>query len=76
MSTTEAIIEKVKALPPEQQADVLDFVDSLARKTAVAKSGEPGSALRSFAAMNLDGPADSSSRFHEYLYGENARDGK
>jgi hypothetical protein len=74
MSTTEAILEKVSALPPEQQADVLEFVDSLVKKTAGIKSGEPGSALRSFAALNLDGPPDASSRFHEHLYGENARD--
>jgi hypothetical protein len=75
MSTAEAILEKVSGLPPEKQADVLEFVDALVKKTA-GKSGEPGSALRSFAALNLDGPRDASSRFHEHLYGENARDRK
>ncbi len=75
MSTAEAIREKLSALPPEQQADVLEFVDSLVKKS-VAKTGEPYSALRAVANLNLDGPADASKRFHEYLYGENARDSK
>jgi hypothetical protein len=76
MSTTQAILEKINALPQEMQQDVLAFVDSLVTKTAGAKSGEPGSALRSFAALRLDGPSDASSRFHEHLYGDNARDHK
>ncbi len=75
MSTTEAIVEKLNALPPEQREDVLEFVDALIMRTA-AKTGEPYSALRTAASLNLDGPPDWSKRFHEYLYGENARDGK
>jgi len=76
MSTTEAILEKVSALPPEKQEQVLEFVDSLATRSAPPNPGEPCSALRSFARLNIDGPADASTRFHEYLYGENARDRK
>jgi hypothetical protein len=76
MSTTEAIMEKVNALPPEKQEEVLRFAESLAGAQSLSKKGEPGSALRSFAALNLDGPPDASSRFHEHLYGENARDSK
>ena len=76
MSTTEAILEKVSALPPEKQEQVLEFVDSLAKKAATAKPGKPYSALRTAASLNLDGPPDWSKRFHEYLYGENARDSK
>jgi hypothetical protein len=34
---------------------VLEFVDKLMKKSTGIKSGEPGSALRSFAALNLDG---------------------
>ena len=75
MSTTEAIREKVNALPPDKQAKVLEFVDTLVKKTA-AKTGEPYSALREVARLNLDGPPDASKRFHEYLYGENARESK
>lgn len=75
MSTTEAILEKVSALPPEKQEDVLEFVDALLKKAA-AKTGEPYSALREVAKLNLDGPPDASKRFHEYLYGENARNNK
>ena len=77
MSTTEAIMEKVSALPPEKQEEVLRFAESLiAGAQFHAKNGEPGSALRSFAALKLDGPPDASSRFHEHLYGENARNSK
>lgn len=67
-------MEKVNALPPEQQADVLEFVDSLTpSSSANDKKGEPYSALRAVAKLNLDGPPDASKRFHEHLYGENAR---
>ena len=76
MSTTEAIWETVNALPPEKREKLLDYAKSLAESSPVAKSGTPCSALRSFANLNIDGPADASSRFHEYLYGENARDSK
>jgi len=72
MSTTEAILEKLNTLPPEKQADVLEFVETLVKKAA-AKTGEPYSALREVAKLNLDGPPDASKRFHEHLYGENAR---
>ena len=72
MSITEAILEKVNALPPEDQADVLEYVDALTKKASV-KTGEPYSALRAVANLNIDGPPDASKRFHEYLYGENAR---
>lgn len=76
MSTTEAILEEVAALPPEKQTQVLDYAKLLAGHLAPAKTGEPYSALRTLAAMNLDGPPDASKRFHEYLYGENSRDKK
>ena len=66
----------IGALPPEKQEQVLEFVDSLVRKSAAAKPVEPCSALREVAKLNLDGPPDASTRFHEYLYGENARESK
>ena len=77
MSTTEAIMQKVSTLPPEKQEEVLRYVKSISElPEPPAKTGKPYSALRSFAKLKLDGPADSSTRFHEYLYGENARDSK
>jgi len=33
METDQLILEKVRALPPEKQQKVLDFVESLQRKT-------------------------------------------
>ena len=76
MSTTEAILKKVSALPPDKQVEVLHFAEALAQQATAVKSGEPGSALRKFASLKIDGPPDASSRFHEYLYGENARNGE
>jgi hypothetical protein len=74
MSTAEIIQEKVNALPPEKQQEILRYVETV--ESGPAKTGEPYSALRTAASLNLDGPSDWSKRFHEYLYGENARDGK
>ena len=73
MSTTEAILEKVSALPPDKQEQVLEFVDALAKAPNLEAGGEPVSGLRSFANLKLEGSPDSSQRFHEHLYGENAR---
>ncbi|HEY3760484.1 MAG TPA: hypothetical protein VGN23_01935 [Verrucomicrobiae bacterium] len=72
MSITEAILKKVSALSPEKQEDVLEFVDALTKKTNT-KMAEPYSALRAVAELEFDGPTDASRRFHEYLYGDNAR---
>ena len=74
MSTTEAILEKVSALPPEKQELVLNYVETLAKTPQPVAVDEPVSALRSFANLKLDGPPDSSKRLHEHLYGENARE--
>lgn len=74
MSTTEAILEKLSALTPEKQEEVLDYVNTLAEGAKPESQPAPGSALRLFAKLELDGPADSSARFHKRLYGENARD--
>jgi hypothetical protein len=74
MSTAEIIQEKVNALPPEKQQEILRYVETVA--SSPAKTGEPYSSLRTIAGLNIDGPPDASTRFHEYLYGENARDRK
>ena len=67
MSTTEAILEKVSALPPEKQAAVLEFVDAMAGKPATAK---PYSFLDTALRQNLQGPKDWAANFEEYLHGE------
>jgi hypothetical protein len=67
MSTTEAILEKVSALPPEKQEQVLEFVDSMVKKTATAK---PYSFLDVALCQNLQGPKDWAANFEEYLHGE------
>lgn len=63
MRLFEAILEKVSALPPDKQVEVLHFAEALAEKSPAVKSGEPGSVLRKFASLNIDGPPDASSRF-------------
>ena len=70
MSTTEAILIKVSALPPEEQEEVLEFVDSLARKVATAK---PYSFFEVALRQKLQGPKDWAANFEEYLHG-NKRD--
>jgi hypothetical protein len=75
MSTTEAILEKVSALPPEKQEDVLHYAESLAAKSVAAKSGEPYSALRVAMSLKLDGPADWSKRFEDHLHESRTKHG-
>lgn len=67
MSIAEAVIEKLKALPPEKQADVLEFVDSMAKKVATAK---PYSFLDVALSQKLEGPKDWAANFEEYLHGD------
>ena len=69
MSTAQVIQKKVSALPPEKQEQLLDYADWLA-KTPASKTGEPYSALKTAASLDLDLPPDASKRFHEYLYSE------
>ncbi len=69
MSTKEAILEKVSALPPEKQEAVLEFVESLNPPTIVEKSGEPYEWMKIAMSMNLNGPPDMSEHLDDYLYG-------
>ena len=75
MSTTEAILEKVSALPPEKQKEVLHYVESLAREQSSTKVSEPYEWMKIAMAMNLEGPPDMSEHLDDYLYGDkkNAR---
>ena len=71
MSTTEAILEKVSALPPEKQKEVLQFVESLdPSATDSKKTGEPYEFIKIAMSMNLQGPPDMSEHLDDYLYGD------
>ncbi len=71
MSIPEAVLEKLNALPPEKQAKVLEYVDSLAQQAAApAKTGDPYEWLKVARSLNLEGPPDWSRRFEDYLNGE------
>lgn len=75
MSTTEAILEKVSALPPEKQAEVLTYVESLS-KPAAPKTGDPYAWLKIAQELNLEGPPDWSRRFEDYLNEERGGTGR
>jgi hypothetical protein len=68
----EKVIEKLRGLPEDQQAEVLRFVEDLAGRETNANNGHPAG-LKSFLqvarSLHLQGPADWSSRLDDYLYG-------
>jgi len=71
MSITEAILEKVNALPPEKQAQVLEFVETIIRQGAPAtKGGKPYAFLETAMRLKLQGPPDWSENLDDYLYGD------
>jgi hypothetical protein len=66
------VIEKLRGLPEDQQAEVLRFVEDLAGLDTNADNGcpaEPKSFLQVARSLRLQGPADWSSRLDDYLYG-------
>ncbi|HXT12420.1 MAG TPA: hypothetical protein VN873_12725 [Candidatus Angelobacter sp.] len=68
MSTTEAIMEKVSALPPEKREEVLRYIESISE--AADKSGDPYEWMKIAASMKLEGPPDLSEHLDDYLYGD------
>jgi len=68
----EKVIEKLRELPEDQQAEVLRFVEDLTGLETNADNGqpaEPKSFLQVARSLRLQGPADWSSRLDDYLYG-------
>ena len=66
------VIEKLRVLPEDQQAEVLKFVEDLASletKVDNEQSAKPKSFLQVARSLRLQGPADWSSRLDDYLYG-------
>jgi hypothetical protein len=71
MSTTEAILEKLSALPPEKQERVLEFVKELSQPQKAPATGETPHAWIDIALKaNLQGPPDWSEHLDDYLYGD------
>lgn len=58
---TEALIEKIKSLPPERIAEVADFVDFIARRNATAARYE---AIAAYAAQYGGTAADLDPELH------------
>jgi hypothetical protein len=70
MSTAEAILKKVSALPREKQERVLDYVKSISEQhEPPVKSGKPYEWIDIALKANLQGPPDWSERFEDYLDG-------
>ncbi|HEY6168408.1 MAG TPA: hypothetical protein VI454_10240 [Verrucomicrobiae bacterium] len=71
MSTAEAILKKLNALPPEKQEDVLHYVESISQQPPQpAKTGEPHAWIDIALKANLQGPPDWSEHLDDYLYGD------
>jgi hypothetical protein len=71
MSVAEAVMEKLSALPPQKQEQVLHYVESLnqpAKTNSEASQADPYEWLKFAASMNLDGPPDMSEHLDDYLY--------
>ena len=71
MSVAEAVMEKLSALPPQKQEQVLHYVESLDQPTKTkseASQADPYEWLKFAASMNLDGPPDMSEHLDDYLY--------
>ena len=72
-SIEEKVIEKLRVLPEDQQAEVLKFVEDLADVEVVTvkptSEQKPKSFLQVARSLRLQGPADWSSRLDDYLYG-------
>ncbi len=62
MSTPEAILEKVSALPPEKQEEVLEFLDAPVKQIATARSD---SFLEVALSRKLRSPKDRAANFEE-----------
>jgi hypothetical protein len=70
MSTTEVILEKVSALPPDKQERVLEFVESIIESGKLAaKIGKPYGWMETALKANFQGPPDWSEHLDDYLYG-------
>lgn len=62
-------MEKVSALPLEQQEQVLEYVESI-EAAAVRKTGKPYGWMDVALRANLQGPPDWSAHLDDYLYGD------
>ena len=74
MSVTEAVIQKLRRLPPQQQEQVLHYVESLVEGESDAGSrpqaSDPHPWTKVALSLNLDGPPDWSEKFEDYLRGD------
>lgn len=67
MSVAQQAMERLKALPADKQSEALRLIEQL------SEPGDAGCALLSVADLKIEGPSDLSERYHETLYGRQAR---
>src|SRR5437870_3575123 len=74
MSVAEAVIEKLRALPPQKQEQVLHYIGSLVDAASNAggkpQTPDPHPWIKVALSLNLDGPPDWSEKFEDYLHGD------
>jgi hypothetical protein len=71
MSIAETVLEKLNALPPEKQEQVLNYVQSISRQDeSPAKTGQPYAFLDIALKADLQGPPDWSEHLDDYLRGD------
>jgi hypothetical protein len=69
MSTTEAILEKLKTLPPAKREEVLNYIISISEPSLPPKQDKPYPWMETALKANLQGPPDWSEHLDDYLYG-------
>jgi len=71
MSITEAVIQKMNALPPEKQEQVLHYVESISQQDKPpAKNGKAYEWMDIALKARLQGPPDWSEHLDDYLHGD------
>jgi hypothetical protein len=71
MATKELIKAEIDALPDEAMDELYKLVKDF--KQSSQKSDKPKSFFEAIRGIEIDAPADFSTRIHEYLYGDTSR---
>jgi hypothetical protein len=71
MSIAETVMEKLNALPPEKQEQVLNYVESISQQVeSSTKTGTQYAFLDIALKAGLKGPSDWSEHLDDYLHGD------
>jgi hypothetical protein len=71
MSIAETVLEKLNALPPEKQEQVLNYVESISQQVkSFPKTGTQYAFLDMALNAGIQGPPDWSEHLDDYLHGD------